>query len=132
MTDEILTPEELMEFLKLDKESLEKVFKDGEMPGRYLGGHWRFSKNAVVRWLGELTMIEVIEYGRQQTMRRQEPPPPAAKRAPARAQNNADDNGHRGQSAKSGGYMNPKHQLAARNFNALTTNQKSDLLAGMG
>lgn len=131
MTDDVLTPEDLMALLKIDAVALQKTLQNGDMPGRYVGGHWRFSRDAVLRWLGELSVQDAIHLGREATIRRQDPepddaelpdaPPPSAfKRVtPARPAEPPKPT------------FNAKNQAAVRNFNTLSTMQKGDLLASV-
>jgi excisionase family DNA binding protein len=48
---EVLTLEQLAELLAVDAETVEELAKTGEIPGRKIGSHWRFSRRAVLDWL---------------------------------------------------------------------------------
>lgn len=48
---QVMTIEELAEYLKVSKSSLYKLAQQGRVPGQKVGKHWRFSKGAVDRWL---------------------------------------------------------------------------------
>lgn len=48
---EVLTLEEAATYLKLPKNVLEKQLALGAIPGRNIGGHWRFFKPALNQWL---------------------------------------------------------------------------------
>ena len=50
---EVLTLEEVVEYLRIPKSSLYKLAQDGRIPCQKVGRHWRFSKEAIDRWLGE-------------------------------------------------------------------------------
>jgi len=50
---EVLSIDELAEYLKVSKSSLYKLAQQGKVPGQKVGKHWRFSKEAVDRWLTE-------------------------------------------------------------------------------
>jgi excisionase family DNA binding protein len=50
---EVLTLEQLAELLQLDVEMARGLAETGELPGRKLGDEWRFSREAVLAWLGE-------------------------------------------------------------------------------
>ncbi|RMH31085.1 MAG: DNA-binding protein [Planctomycetota bacterium] len=50
---EILTIDELSEYLRISKSSLYKLAQEGKVPGQKVGRHWRFRKNTVDRWLDE-------------------------------------------------------------------------------
>jgi excisionase family DNA binding protein len=51
--DDILTLEELASLLRLDATTVLGRAADGELPGRRFGNDWRFSRAAVMVWLGE-------------------------------------------------------------------------------
>lgn len=48
---EVLTLEELAELLQVDEGVVHALAERGELPGRQLGGCWRFSRRAVLEWL---------------------------------------------------------------------------------
>lgn len=49
--DEVLTLEEAAELLRLPSKSVEAIAAAGELPGREIGGEWRFSRRSILRWL---------------------------------------------------------------------------------
>jgi excisionase family DNA binding protein len=49
--DEVMTIEELAEYLKISKSTLYNLAREGALPGTKVGKHWRFHKEAVVEWL---------------------------------------------------------------------------------
>ena len=49
---EVLTTEQLAELLQLDEDTVRKLAASGEIPCRKVGAHWRFSRRAVLDWLG--------------------------------------------------------------------------------
>ena len=49
---DVLTLEELADLLRVDPRELEKLAGAGGIPGRRIGGSWRFSRDAVIEWLG--------------------------------------------------------------------------------
>jgi excisionase family DNA binding protein len=49
---EVLTPEEAAAFLRLDAEAVLDAARGGELPARKLAGEWRFSRAALLAWLG--------------------------------------------------------------------------------
>jgi excisionase family DNA binding protein len=49
---EVLTAEQLAELLQLDAKTVRALAARGEIPGRKLGREWRFSRSAVLDWLG--------------------------------------------------------------------------------
>ena len=48
---DVLTVEQLAEFLQVDEKEVRALAAKGELPGRKLGRHWRFSRQAVLDWL---------------------------------------------------------------------------------
>lgn len=50
---DVLTIDELSAYLKLPKSTLYKLVREGKVPGRKVGRHWRFRKEAIDRWLEE-------------------------------------------------------------------------------
>ena len=52
-SSEVLTAEQLAELLQVDAKTVRSLASRGELPGRKLGRHWRFSRRAVLDWLGD-------------------------------------------------------------------------------
>jgi excisionase family DNA binding protein len=48
---DVLTLEQLAELLQIDEKTVRALAAKGELPGRKLGRHWRFSRQAVLEWL---------------------------------------------------------------------------------
>jgi excisionase family DNA binding protein len=48
---DVLTLAEAAELLRIDEPTVAKAAERGELPGRKLGGEWRFARSAVLRWL---------------------------------------------------------------------------------
>ena len=48
---EVLTPEEAASLLRVEAPDVVAAAEDGELPGRRLGGQWRFSHAALLAWL---------------------------------------------------------------------------------
>ena len=51
MPDKLLTTRELVDMLQLDRVTIYKMVKDGELPSLRVGGQWRFSEEAIGSWL---------------------------------------------------------------------------------
>ena len=51
MPDKLLTTRELVDMLQLDRVTIYKMVKDGELPSLRVGGQWRFSEEAIGAWL---------------------------------------------------------------------------------
>ena len=47
----MLTVEQLAELLQVDEKTVRSLASDGDLPGRKIGRHWRFSRQAVLEWL---------------------------------------------------------------------------------
>jgi len=47
----VLTVDQLAELLQVDAKTVRSLAAKGELPGRKLGRHWRFSRQAVLDWL---------------------------------------------------------------------------------
>lgn len=50
---DVLTIEELADYLKISKSTLYKLAQEGRIPGQKVGRHWRFRKQTIDRWLEE-------------------------------------------------------------------------------
>jgi excisionase family DNA binding protein len=48
---DVLTVDQLAELLQVDAKTVRSLAAKGELPGRKLGRHWRFSRQAVLDWL---------------------------------------------------------------------------------
>src|SRR5919201_1121938 len=48
---DVLTVEQLAQLLQLDAKTVRNLAAAGDLPGRQLGRHWRFSRQAVLEWL---------------------------------------------------------------------------------
>ena len=49
---EVLTLAQLAELLQVEEEAASELADAGELPGRKVGGEWRFARSAILRWLG--------------------------------------------------------------------------------
>jgi excisionase family DNA binding protein len=47
---EILTPREAAEYLSIHVRTIYRLAKNGEIPGRKIGGSWRFKKDLLDEW----------------------------------------------------------------------------------
>ena len=48
---DILTPIEAGEYLNVDVKTIYRLIKEAKIPGRKVGGRWRFKKPALDEWL---------------------------------------------------------------------------------
>lgn len=55
--DCILTLQELAVYLKIPESSLYKVVREGKIPAKKIGKHWRFSKPAIDAWIARKSKI---------------------------------------------------------------------------
>jgi len=53
MPDKLLTTRELQDRLQLDRVTIYRMVKEGELPALRVGGQWRFSTDAIDSWLGD-------------------------------------------------------------------------------
>jgi excisionase family DNA binding protein len=51
MLDAVLTVREVSAYLKLAESTVYKLAQEGKLPGRKVGGAWRFSSKALESWL---------------------------------------------------------------------------------
>jgi excisionase family DNA binding protein len=49
--DEIMTMDELAEYLKISKSTLYKLAVESKIPGTKIGKRWRFHKDAIDEWV---------------------------------------------------------------------------------
>ena len=49
--DEIMTMDELAEYLKISKSTLYKLVVENKLPGTKIGKRWRFHKDAIDAWV---------------------------------------------------------------------------------
>jgi excisionase family DNA binding protein len=53
MTDEILTIQEIAEYLKLNEKTAYRLASEGKLPGFKVGGSWRFKRIDLEKWIEE-------------------------------------------------------------------------------
>jgi excisionase family DNA binding protein len=49
---EVLSPAEVADLLQVEEEVVADLADKGDLPGRRIGDEWRFSRTAVLEWLG--------------------------------------------------------------------------------
>lgn len=49
--NEVMTIPEVSRYLRLAESTIYKLAQDGQLPGRKIGGCWRFSRESLQRWL---------------------------------------------------------------------------------
>ena len=58
---EIMTPREAAQYLSVHVRTLYRLAKNKEIPGRKVGGSWRFRKNALDEWLSGIKNFPLNE-----------------------------------------------------------------------
>jgi excisionase family DNA binding protein len=53
----VMTIQELADYLKVSKSTLYKLCGERRVPGQKVGKHWRFNRNAIDQWLGSRTKV---------------------------------------------------------------------------
>jgi len=51
--DAVMTVKEVSVYLRLAESTVYKLAQEGQLPGRKVGGAWRFSRKGIEGWLGE-------------------------------------------------------------------------------
>jgi ATP-dependent Clp protease ATP-binding subunit ClpA len=58
---EVLDLEEASQLLRIDIDSMNELLKSEGLPARLINGQWRFSRSALIRWLGEGNSRNYVE-----------------------------------------------------------------------
>ena len=53
MTSDIMTIQEVCEYLKLNNKTAYRLAAEGKIPGFKVGGSWRFRKQEIEKWIKE-------------------------------------------------------------------------------
>ena len=53
---EVLTLEQAAALLQTTDDAVRELASEGELPGREVGGEWRFSRAAILAWLGRTSI----------------------------------------------------------------------------
>ena len=77
---EILNIDGAAAFLGVSIKTFSKVLRDGDVPGRKVGREWKFSRQALIDWVGERTSRDFLD---AQDAVLGEEPAPARRAAPA-------------------------------------------------
>ena len=56
--DTIMTVEDVAVYPKVAKSTVYKLAQAGKLPGRKVGGTWRFSRKGIEGWLAERPLLE--------------------------------------------------------------------------
>ncbi len=76
MDDEIMTLEEVAQYLKLKPQTVYKWAQENQIPGTKLGKEWRFRKSILDEWIDQAIVLskggfDFLVKSSQQTLRRQ-------------------------------------------------------------
>jgi len=58
--DAVMTVKEVSAYLRLAESTVYKLAQEGQLPGRKVGGAWRFSRKGIEGWLGERPFGEAV------------------------------------------------------------------------
>jgi excisionase family DNA binding protein len=76
---EILNMEEASQFLGVSIKTFHKVLREGDIPGRKVGREWKFSRQALIQWVGSAKARDFQSNGRKRgpkPKKKAKPPPP--------------------------------------------------------
>jgi excisionase family DNA binding protein len=59
MTSDIMTIQEVCEYLKLNDKTAYRLAAEGKIPGFKVGGSWRFRRGEIEKWIEEQENREV-------------------------------------------------------------------------
>ena len=51
MNDDIMTVDEVAEYLKVSRKSIYRLVKSGKLPGKKVLNKWRFSRDQIKEWI---------------------------------------------------------------------------------
>jgi excisionase family DNA binding protein len=56
--NDVMTVPEVSEYLRLSESTIYKLAQEGKLPGRKIGGTWRFSREGLDSWLRQPSGLE--------------------------------------------------------------------------
>lgn len=65
LDNDILNLEQAMEFFGVSERTMIKLLREERIPARKIGREWRFSKNALLNWLGEGNSVDYLNQTEQ-------------------------------------------------------------------
>lgn len=65
MDNDILNLEQAMEFFGVSERTMIKLLREERIPARKIGREWRFSKIALLNWLGEGNSVDYLNQAEQ-------------------------------------------------------------------
>lgn len=76
---EILNIDGAAAFLGVSVKTFSKVLRDGDVPGRKVGREWKFSRQALIDWIGSSRSAEFLETGDESDRGSSKPGQPSAR-----------------------------------------------------
>jgi excisionase family DNA binding protein len=80
---EILTIDEAAAFLGVSVKTFNKVLHSEGIPGRKIGREWKFSRSALIAWIGNGKSADFYKDGREHELEPQSPPENGSPRPPS-------------------------------------------------
>ncbi|MDP2560421.1 helix-turn-helix domain-containing protein [Psychrobium sp. 1_MG-2023] len=65
MKDEILTIQELAEYLKLNEKTAYRLASEGKLPGFKVGGSWRFKRVDLDKWIEDKKNLNQVNSNKE-------------------------------------------------------------------
>jgi excisionase family DNA binding protein len=62
---DVMTPREAAHYLSVHVRTIYRLARDGEIPGRKVGGSWRFKKDTLDQWLSGNSDVPAPAPGRR-------------------------------------------------------------------
>ena len=59
--DDLLTTKQLMDLLRVDRTTIYRMLNAGQLPRIRVGGQWRFSRDAIAKWIAEQNPASPVE-----------------------------------------------------------------------
>ena len=109
---DVLTLEELAEYLKVSPAAAHRVIKEQKLPGRNIGGEWRFLRDAVANWLrGQEAPAQQQQKAREDYSKAKPPTPPAPPEEPAERFSRPPQRPYQADQAGGGGEYRPRQRF---------------------
>ncbi|MBI3318806.1 MAG: helix-turn-helix domain-containing protein [Candidatus Omnitrophica bacterium] len=70
MAPEILTIDQVADFLHLHPMTVYRLAKEGKLPGFKVGGRWRFRQDALEAWMADRAQVAKFEAENEKLTRR--------------------------------------------------------------
>ena len=61
-TDEFWTAEEVSNYLRIPQSTIYKLAQDKVLPGFKVGKHWRFRREAILKWIDDIENKNVHQH----------------------------------------------------------------------